>query len=82
MIEKLREVEYSFENGNNEGLFDRDDSEHLYEKKIGLFHRWGDEMKWDSSEAQRFIPNTYAIVEDLETKNVYKINPECITFKR
>ena len=51
----------------------------ILKERHGLLHCWGEAIRCDSETVQKF-QETVAIVEDIETGNVYKVDPNTIVF--
>lgn len=85
-MEELRKVLYCLEKDPGYGYFDldglpeekRNEIEEQHRMKQGLFHRWGDHTINEEDGLRSQI--TVAIIEDLDTHKVCKIDPELIQF--
>jgi hypothetical protein len=75
----LREVIYTLQGNVDEGFnpHETEREKEIGKERKGLFHRWADEMIYNNGE---WFPNTYGIVEDLETHKIKNVVPIRITF--
>ena len=82
MNSELRKVHFNLSNQKLKsytiGDFEDDESGTLKERN-GLFHCWGDEIYCDSETEEKF-QRTIAIVEEIGTGEVYKVDPNTIVF--
>lgn len=82
MKEKLRKVQFNRSNAKCKNYTIGDilsDKDGILKKRFGLFHCWGEVIRCDS-ETGKIYPETVAIVEEIDTGDVYKIDPNAIVF--
>ena len=81
--ESLRKVGFSIAYRQFEPGLSEEEQKQLYEKKRereGYFHQWVTE-ETQSPQSGRFYDKTMALVEDLETGSIYKVETDLIKFK-
>lgn len=82
-MENLRKVNFCLAKDPGYGLFDfgKEEEQKEFEEDIkprfGIFHNWGNEIITLENESYQ---NTFAIVEELETGNVFHVEPKNIQF--
>ncbi len=80
--EELRKVHFNLNEQNlTIGDLGYEDSEGIMKDRQGLFHRWGENMIYDSDQ-EKFIQTTVAIVEEVSTGKVFEVAPRCIVFEK
>ena len=82
MKEKLRKVQFNLSDAKCKDytIGDREyDKDGTLVERYGLFHCWGEAIHCDSETGQK-LQETIAIVEEIETGEVYKVNPNTIIF--
>ena len=81
-MKKLRKVLFNF---SNEKCKDYTVGDKWYDEVgtikecYGLFHCWGEVIRCDSETGQK-LQETMAIIEEIETGEVYKVDPNAIVF--
>ena len=55
------------------------DENGILKERYGLFHRWGEAIRCDSESGQK-LQETVAIIEEIETGYIYKVNPNTMVF--
>lgn len=82
MEKELREVQFNFGEDKCKnytiGDIENDDEGNLKER-YGRFHCWGEAIRCDSETGQKY-QETVAIVEEIETGDVFKVDPNTIVF--
>lgn len=82
METKLRKVQFNFgeEKCKKYTMGDLEyDKEGTLKERYGLFHCWGEAVRCDSETGQKY-QETVAIVEEIETGDVFKVDPNTIVF--
>ena len=82
METNLRKVQFNFgeDKCKNYTIGDiEDDKEGILKERYGRFHCWGEAIRCDS-ETGTILQETVAIVEEIETGDVFKIDPNTIVF--
>ena len=82
MKEPLRKVQFNLSDAKFKDftIGDREfDENDVLKKRYGLFHCWGETIRCDSESGQKY-QETVAIVEEIETGDVYKADPNTIVF--
>ena len=82
MKEELRKVQFNLGDAKCKDYTFGDmesDEKGILKERHGLFHCWGDVISYDSETGQK-LQETVAIVEDLDSGDVYKVDPNTIVF--
>lgn len=81
MDNELRKVIFNLNSQNlSLGDLDYDDPQNITEERRGYFHRWGDGVIYDANIEKKF-PNTFAIVEEDKTGQIFEVAPHCVKFE-
>ncbi len=82
MEKDLRKVQFNLgeEKFNSYTLGDLEsDNDEILKERKGLFHCWGNAIRLDSETGMKY-QETIAIVEEISTGDVYKVNPNTMVF--
>lgn len=81
-MKKLRKVQFNLGDAKCKdytyGDMESDTTETLKERQ-GWFHCWGEAIHLDEENGRKF-QDTIAIIEEIETGKVYKVDPNTIVF--
>lgn len=79
---KLRKVRFNLNEQNlSLGDIDYEDSDSIMMMRNGYFHRFGDVICYDPKQGKNY-QKTIAIVEEMETGDVFEVAPHCISFEQ
>jgi len=82
MKEIPRKVKFNFGDAKCKDYTTEDfysDTNGILKERDGWFHCWGYVIRYDNETGRRF-QDTVAIVEELKTGEVYKVDPNTIVF--
>ena len=82
MKELLRKVQFNLSAAKFKDftIGDRESDENgILKRRYGLFHCWGEVIRCDPESGQKY-QETVAIVEEIGTGDVYKVDPNTIVF--
>ena len=82
MKEKLRKVQFNFGDAKCKDYTFGDtqsDEKGILKERYGLLHCWGEAIRYDSETGQKF-QETVAIVEEVDSGAVYKVDPNTVIF--
>lgn len=57
------------------------DKDEMLKQRYGLFHCWGEAIRFDLETGEK-MQETVAIVEEIATGEVYRVNPNTIVFEK
>lgn len=80
MKETLRKVQFNLSDEKSYSYGDLEsDDEGILKERFGVLHCWGESVSIDSETNQKF-QETVAIVEEINSGKVYKVDPNSIVF--
>ena len=82
MEKELRKVQFNLGEDKCENYTIGDieyDNEGILKERFGVLHCWGEAIRCDSETGQKY-QETVAIVEEIGTGMVYKVDPATIVF--